>query len=81
MRTFPFQPFLFFGIIYTGIWRTLRSLENWYYRILILMTGNWKNAELAVDALSVWCVVFSNSTLLVSNFVLQVVILLSHLSI
>ncbi|RVW65532.1 Protein detoxification 27 [Vitis vinifera] len=29
-------------------------LENWYYRILILMTGNWKNAEVAVDALSVW---------------------------
>ena len=30
------------------------SLENWYYRILILMTGNLKNAEIAVDALSIW---------------------------
>lgn len=28
-------------------------LENWYYRILILMTGNLKNAEIVVDALSV----------------------------
>ncbi|XP_052188467.1 protein DETOXIFICATION 27-like isoform X2 [Diospyros lotus] len=29
-------------------------LENWYYKILILMTGNLKNAEIAVDALSIW---------------------------
>ncbi|XP_077213122.1 protein DETOXIFICATION 27-like isoform X2 [Tasmannia lanceolata] len=28
-------------------------LENWYYRILILLTGNLKNAEVAVDALSI----------------------------
>ncbi|XP_021891130.1 protein DETOXIFICATION 27-like [Carica papaya] len=28
-------------------------LENWYYRILILMTGHLENATLAVDALSV----------------------------
>lgn len=28
-------------------------LENWYYRILILMTGNMKNAEIAIDALSI----------------------------
>ncbi|XAR62120.1 hypothetical protein NMG60_11016745 [Bertholletia excelsa] len=28
-------------------------LENWYYRILILMTGNLKDAKIAVDALSV----------------------------
>eukprot|EP00257_Ricinus_communis_P012153 XP_002533973.3 protein DETOXIFICATION 27 [Ricinus communis] len=28
-------------------------LENWYYRILILMTGNLKNAKIAVDALSI----------------------------
>ncbi|PIA51985.1 hypothetical protein AQUCO_01000096v1 [Aquilegia coerulea] len=32
---------------------SVRSLENWYYRILILMTGNLKNAKIAVDALSV----------------------------
>ncbi|URE17093.1 protein TRANSPARENT TESTA [Musa troglodytarum] len=31
----------------------LSSLENWYYRILVLLTGNLKNAEIAVDALSV----------------------------
>ncbi|PIM99741.1 hypothetical protein CDL12_27760 [Handroanthus impetiginosus] len=29
------------------------SLENWYYRILIIMTGNLPNAKIAVDALSV----------------------------
>nr|CAB3476835.1 unnamed protein product [Digitaria exilis] len=29
-------------------------LENWYYRILILLTGNLKNAAIAVDALSIW---------------------------
>ncbi|CAN1829201.1 Protein DETOXIFICATION 27 [Linum perenne] len=28
-------------------------LENWYFKILILMTGNLKNAEIAVDALSI----------------------------
>ncbi|KAG2587918.1 hypothetical protein PVAP13_5NG179400 [Panicum virgatum] len=28
-------------------------LENWYYRILILLTGNLKNAAVAVDALSI----------------------------
>ncbi|XP_004501679.1 protein DETOXIFICATION 27-like [Cicer arietinum] len=28
-------------------------LENWYYRILLLMTGQLKNATVAVDALSV----------------------------
>lgn len=30
------------------------SLENWYYRILIVMTGNLENAKIAVDALSIW---------------------------
>ncbi|XP_066397453.1 protein DETOXIFICATION 27-like isoform X1 [Miscanthus floridulus] len=29
------------------------SLENWYYRILVFLTGYVKNAELAVDALSI----------------------------
>ncbi|KAF7829972.1 protein DETOXIFICATION 27-like [Senna tora] len=28
-------------------------LENWYYRILILMTGHWKDATIVVDALSI----------------------------
>ncbi|CAN6218058.1 unnamed protein product [Urochloa humidicola] len=28
-------------------------LENWYYRILIFLTGYMKNAEVAVDALSI----------------------------
>ena len=30
------------------------SLENWYYKILILMTGNLKDAKIAVD--SIWYV-------------------------
>ncbi|XP_068637287.1 protein DETOXIFICATION 27-like isoform X2 [Aristolochia californica] len=28
-------------------------LENWYYRVLILLTGNLKDAKVAVDALSI----------------------------
>ncbi|XP_072999785.1 protein DETOXIFICATION 27 [Typha latifolia] len=47
---------------FTGLWDFLKlsaasgvmlCLENWYYRILILLTGNLKNAEIAVDALSI----------------------------
>ncbi|KAF5176783.1 Detoxification-like protein, partial [Thalictrum thalictroides] len=47
---------------FSGLWDFLKlsaasgvmlCLENWYYRILILMTGNLKNAKIAVDALSV----------------------------
>ncbi|KAL3630502.1 Protein DETOXIFICATION 27 [Castilleja foliolosa] len=47
---------------FTGLWEFLKlstssgvmlCLENWYYRILILMTGNLQNAKIAVDALSI----------------------------
>jgi MATE family multidrug resistance protein len=31
-------------------------LENWYYRILVLLTGNLPDAAIAVDALSIWYV-------------------------
>ncbi|CAK9313042.1 unnamed protein product [Citrullus colocynthis] len=31
----------------------MSSSENWYYRILVLMTGKLKNATIAVDALSI----------------------------
>nr|CAD1826306.1 unnamed protein product [Ananas comosus var. bracteatus] len=31
-----------------------RCLECWYYRTLLLLAGNLKNTETAVDALSVW---------------------------
>lgn len=46
----------------SGLWEFIKlsassgvmlCLENWYYRILIVMTGNLKNAEIAVDALSI----------------------------
>ncbi|XP_047327822.1 protein DETOXIFICATION 27-like [Impatiens glandulifera] len=47
---------------FSGLWDFIKlsaasgimlCLENWYYRVLILMTGNLKNAEIAVDALSI----------------------------
>ncbi|KAL3514228.1 hypothetical protein ACH5RR_026945 [Cinchona calisaya] len=47
---------------FSGLWEFLKlsvaagimfCLEFWYYRILILMAGNLKNATIAVDALSV----------------------------
>ncbi|CAM8983321.1 unnamed protein product [Rhodiola kirilowii] len=47
---------------FSGLWDFLKlsassgvmlCLENWYYRILVLMTGNMTNAEIAIDALSV----------------------------
>ncbi|KAJ4966609.1 hypothetical protein NE237_018458 [Protea cynaroides] len=47
---------------FVGLWEFLKlstasgvmlCLENWYYRIIILMTGNLKNAKIAVDALSI----------------------------
>ncbi|KAK4781054.1 hypothetical protein SAY87_017160 [Trapa incisa] len=47
---------------FAGLWEFVKlsaasgvmlCLENWYYRILVLMTGNLKNAEIAVDALSI----------------------------
>ncbi|KAL2498880.1 MATE efflux family protein [Abeliophyllum distichum] len=52
----------FSGEAFSGLWDFLKlsassgvmlCLENWYYRILIVMTGNLKNAKIAVDALSV----------------------------
>ncbi|KAL4649427.1 hypothetical protein ACB092_01G013000 [Castanea dentata] len=47
---------------FSGLWEFLKlsaasgvmlCLENWYYRVLILMTGFLQNATLAVDALSI----------------------------
>ncbi|KAF3439232.1 hypothetical protein FNV43_RR17507 [Rhamnella rubrinervis] len=47
---------------FSGLWEFVKlsassgvmlCLENWYYRILIVMTGNLSNAEIAVDALSI----------------------------
>ncbi|CAA7034699.1 unnamed protein product [Microthlaspi erraticum] len=46
----------------TGLWEFVKlsassgvmlCLENWYYRILIVMTGNLENARIAVDSLSI----------------------------
>ncbi|KAK4793998.1 hypothetical protein SAY86_011992 [Trapa natans] len=47
---------------FSGLWELAKlslasgvmlCLENWYYRILILMTGYLRNATMAVDALSI----------------------------
>ncbi|XP_020595501.1 protein DETOXIFICATION 27-like [Phalaenopsis equestris] len=47
---------------FDGLWEFLKlsaasgvmlCLENWYYRILIVLAGNIKNAAIAVDALSI----------------------------
>ncbi|VVB18121.1 unnamed protein product [Arabis nemorensis] len=47
---------------FTGLWKFLKlsassgvmiCLENWYYRILIIMTENLENARIAVDSLSI----------------------------
>ncbi|XP_022773881.1 protein DETOXIFICATION 27-like [Durio zibethinus] len=58
-------PFTWTGFsmeAFSGLWEFIKlstasgvmlCLENWYYRILILMTGNLKNAKIAVDALSI----------------------------
>ena len=32
----------------------VNSLENWYYRILVLLTGNLPDSQVAVDSLSIW---------------------------
>ncbi|CAN1288538.1 Protein DETOXIFICATION 27 [Linum perenne] len=51
-----------FSEAFSGLWDfaklsaasgVMLCLENWYFKILILMTGNLKNAEIAVDALSI----------------------------
>ncbi|XP_022950622.1 protein DETOXIFICATION 27-like isoform X1 [Cucurbita moschata] len=48
---------------FSGLWEFVKlsaasgvmlCLENWYYRILVVITGNMKNAEIMVDALSIW---------------------------
>ncbi|CAD5186345.1 unnamed protein product [Musa acuminata subsp. malaccensis] len=39
-------------------------LENWYYRVLILLTGSLKNAEIAVDAISI-CMNINNWELMI----------------
>ncbi|CDP01534.1 unnamed protein product [Coffea canephora] len=47
---------------FSGLWEFLKlsmssgvmlCLENWYYKILVVMTGNLPNAKIAVDALSI----------------------------
>ncbi|KAK1302148.1 Protein TRANSPARENT TESTA 12 [Acorus calamus] len=47
---------------FSGLWEFLKlsaasgvmlCLENWYYRVLVLLAGNMKNAQVAVDALSI----------------------------
>lgn len=44
------------------------SLEMWYYFVLILFAGYLKNAEVSVDALSIWY----DSILLLTLFFLKI---------
>lgn len=48
---------------FTGLWEFLKlsaasavmlCLETWYFQILVLIAGLLKNAEIALDALSIW---------------------------
>ncbi|XP_028769419.1 protein DETOXIFICATION 27-like isoform X2 [Neltuma alba] len=41
------------GVIGVAATINISCLENWYYRILVLMTGNLDNAQIAIDALSI----------------------------
>ncbi|KAF4402226.1 hypothetical protein G4B88_017738, partial [Cannabis sativa] len=50
------------GEAFSGLWEftklsassgVMLCLESWYYRILMLMTGNLENAEIALDALAI----------------------------
>lgn len=58
---------------FSGLWEFVRlstssgvmlCLENWYYKILIVMTGNLENAEIAVDALSI-CMTINSLELMI----------------
>ncbi|KHN14526.1 Protein TRANSPARENT TESTA 12 [Glycine soja] len=58
---------------FSGLWEFLKlsaaagvmlCLENWYYKILIVMTGNLENAEIAVDALSI-CMTINSLELMI----------------
>lgn len=53
--------FIFFNFVYYNInvlLKTWCSLETWYFMALVLFAGYLKNAEIAVDALSIWLVLF-----------------------
>ena len=48
---------------FSGLWEFLKlsaasavmlCLEIWYYQILVLIAGLLKNAEVALDSLSIW---------------------------
>lgn len=49
-----FESFLLDLHLLTYLYSLVDSLELWYSAILILLTGNLKNATVALDALSIW---------------------------
>lgn len=55
-RLFSFYGFKERNTTSYGRFFYLDSLENWYYRILIVMTGNLQDAKIAVDSMSIWYV-------------------------
>lgn len=48
----------FISLIKNNCFKKICSLETWYYMALVLFAGYLKNAEVAVDALSIWYVHF-----------------------
>ncbi|KMT08607.1 hypothetical protein BVRB_6g138860 [Beta vulgaris subsp. vulgaris] len=58
---------------FSGLWEFFKlslasgvmlCLENWYYKILILLTGNLKNAQIALDAISI-CLNFNGLEMMI----------------
>lgn len=50
----------------------LDSLEVWYFMALVLFAGYLKNAEVAVDALSIWWVTTLWSSLISKSTILNI---------
>jgi hypothetical protein len=46
---------LFFNcILIKSHWKFMYSLEVWYDKVLMMMTGNLYNAKIVVEALTIW---------------------------
>ncbi|KAL9463983.1 hypothetical protein AB3S75_001727 [Citrus x aurantiifolia] len=65
---------------FSGLWEfaklsaasgVILCFENWYYRILVLMTGNLQNAEIAVDALSICMTINGWEMMIPLHYLLQ----------
>ena len=67
-------------IWFLQLFATVDSLELWYNTILVLLTGNMKNAQVAIDALSIWYFFFPSSFWVsLSSFAFMCLYWLPHL--